>query len=176
MLKICLLYTSFYVEANGEQVKLSAQSQDKFIQQDGLYFKDLNGNGALDLDEDWRVDTEDRITYLLSQMTLSEKTRQLYCTDIANGYAFSMEPMPDQDIYEQNCPFVPDESDSGSSGYSVWYSINEYGLSHKLEDGNGTPAEQSARHNIFQGMSEQTRLGIPMTILTNRISNSWRCV
>ncbi len=166
-------YGFFYVEANGEQVKLSAQSQDKFIQQDGLYFKDLNGNGALDVYEDWRVDTEDRITDLLSQMTLSEKTRQLYCTDIANGYAFSMEPMPDQDIYEQNCPFVPDESDSGSSGYSVWYSINEYGLSHMLEDGNGTPAEQSARHNIFQGMSEQTRLGIPMTILTNRISNSW---
>ena len=50
----------YYIEANGEQAKLSAASQDKFIQVDGLYFKDLNGNGELDVYEDYRAETEDR--------------------------------------------------------------------------------------------------------------------
>ena len=48
----------FYIEASGDQIALSAHSADKFIQTDGLYFKDLNGNGTLDVYEDWRQDVD----------------------------------------------------------------------------------------------------------------------
>ena len=43
------------------------------IEVDGYQFRDLNDNGELDVYEDWREDTEDRITDLLSQMTLEKR-------------------------------------------------------------------------------------------------------
>ena len=50
----------------------------EIIEVDGLSFKDLNANGELDPYEDWRLDTEERITDLYSQMTLDEKVALLY--------------------------------------------------------------------------------------------------
>ena len=63
----------YYIEANGDQVRLSAADKEIFFQADGLWFKDLNGNGALDIYEDWRQDINARVADLLSQMTPEEK-------------------------------------------------------------------------------------------------------
>lgn len=67
----------FYIEANGDQPRLSAASKDKFFQAEGLWFKDMNGNGALDVYEDWRQPADARVADLLSQMTLFEKAASL---------------------------------------------------------------------------------------------------
>lgn len=75
----------YYIEANGEQAKLSAASQDKFIQVDGLYFKDLNGNGTLDVYEDYRQPVENRVADLLSQMDMDEKAGTLIFACIAGS-------------------------------------------------------------------------------------------
>lgn len=50
----------FYIEAEGNRPRLSAASADKFIQADGEWFKDMNGNGAVDAYEDWRLPVEER--------------------------------------------------------------------------------------------------------------------
>ena len=63
----------YYIEANGDQARLSAADKAKFIQADGLYFKDMNDNGKLDVYEDYRQDINARIDDLLSQMTMEEK-------------------------------------------------------------------------------------------------------
>ena len=75
----------FYIEANGDQPRLSAASADKFFQADGLWFKDLNGNGELDPYEDWRLDNETRTKDLLSKMTLLEKAGALAFGGIAGN-------------------------------------------------------------------------------------------
>ena len=75
----------FYIEANGDQPRLSAASPDKFFQAEGLWFKDLNGNGALDPYEDWRLDKETRARDLLGQMTLKEKAGTLAFGGIAGN-------------------------------------------------------------------------------------------
>lgn len=161
----------YYIEANGEQAKLSAASQDKFIQVDGLYFKDLNGNGELDVYEDYRAETEDRITDLISQMSLEEKVAMVFHTCLAGYNGGGGFLGTDKEFYEQNCPM---ETDNGSStGYSVWYYIYEYGITHFLDNANGTPAEAIARHNIIQQMCEDQRLGIPMTFSSDRENNGW---
>jgi len=43
----------------------------------GLLFRDLNGNGALDPYEDWRLPVPQRVEDLLSRMTLEEKVGQM---------------------------------------------------------------------------------------------------
>ena len=54
------------------QVHLEARTKE-IIEVDGLKFKDLNGNGTLDVYEDWRQDVSARVDDLLSQMTLDEE-------------------------------------------------------------------------------------------------------
>lgn len=155
-----------------EQVELAAQGKE-IIEVDGLQFKDLNGNGELDVYEDWREDTEDRITDLLSQMTLEEKVGLLFHCMSAGQFSPTY-PMDDQFIYEENCPFEADILEGRyTEGYSMWYYINEYNITHFLDDATGTPQELAEYHNKVQQIAEESRLGIPVTFSANREYNAW---
>lgn len=152
------------VSATDAQAKLGTTVKN-LIEVDGLQFKDLNGNGQLDVYENWRADIEDRVTNLMSQMTLKEKTMLLYhiCTCSDNtGVDFSN---PDT-LYLQ-------EGTYDGSHYSMWYHINVFGITHYLDNSNGTPDEQVYAHNEMQSMAEGTRLGIPVTFSSDREYNAW---
>lgn len=158
--------------AEVEQVQLEARVKP-ILTVDGLQFKDLNANGSLDVYEDWRADTEDRITDLLAQMTLEEKVALLFHCMSAGQFSPTY-PMDDQFIYEKNCPFEGNVLDGRyPDGYSMWYYINEYNITHFLDDATGTPAELIDYHNKVQVIGEETRLGIPITFSANRESNPW---
>ena len=64
------------------QVKLSyMEGTTAIIDVDGLKFKDLNSNGQLDVYEDWRKDTDERVADLISQMTVEEEVGLLFCVN-----------------------------------------------------------------------------------------------
>ena len=67
----------YYIEANGDQPRLGAADPARFFQADGLWFKDMNGNGELDAYEDWRLDDATRTADLLTKMTLQMKAGTL---------------------------------------------------------------------------------------------------
>ena len=48
------------------------------LEVDGHKFKDLNGNGQLDVYEDWRQDVDARVKDLYDQMTLEERAGLFY--------------------------------------------------------------------------------------------------
>lgn len=56
----------------GKTLGYSKESGKSLIQVDGLAFKDLNGNGKLDVYEDWRNSDEDRAWDLANQMSGEE--------------------------------------------------------------------------------------------------------
>ena len=141
------------------------------IEVDGYQFRDLNDNGTLDVYEDWRADVEDRITDLISQMTLKEKVVLLFHPCLAGNNGGGGFTATEQEMYEQNCPFETDNS--SSFGYSVWWYINEWGATHFLDNSNGTPLEKIRLHNEIQKMCEETRLGIPMSFSCDRENNGW---
>ena len=68
------------------QPRLEARTKS-IIEADGLKFKDLNGNGQLDVYEDWRQDVDARVADLLSQMTMDEKAGALLFACLA-AYAY----------------------------------------------------------------------------------------
>ena len=105
----------YYIEENGDQVRLSNKSADGFIEVDGLYFRDLDKDGELDVYEDWRVDQEDRVQDLLSQMTDQEKAGTLIfaCIFGSNGSTVSDLGGDDQDqshagVTVKGAPYVSD--------------------------------------------------------------------
>lgn len=153
------------IPATENQVMLGyREGTTSLLEVDGLYFKDMNNNGTLDVYEDWRADTEDRVTDLLSQMTLKEKSMLLYhiCTCSDNsGVVFN-----EDSLYKQDGPY--DERH-----YSMWYHLNVYGITDYLDNSNGTPDEQVWAHNEIQAMAEGTRLGVPVTFSFDREFNAW---
>ena len=172
-----LLSIPSFAEGTAQQAEIKATCKP-IIEVDGLQFKDLNNNGTLDVYEDWRADIEDRITDLYNQMTIEEKTALFYhictCGD-PTGVDFS----DSRYLYEENCPFdVPEEGAvvSGpmtSGSYSMYYFINQLNITHFLDNSNGTPAQQISYHNAIQELGEATRLGIPITLSSDREYNGW---
>ena len=70
------------IEADGEQPRLTYMpGTTSILEVDGYKFKDLNKNGSLDVYEDWRKTTDERIADLLAQMTVEEEVGLLFCVN-----------------------------------------------------------------------------------------------
>ena len=67
----------YIVPAGEEQAELAVADESLLIEVDGLIFKDLNKNDELDIYEDWRLSTEERVQDLLFQMNDTEKAFQM---------------------------------------------------------------------------------------------------
>ena len=65
------------IDASGEQMKLGYTADTEILDVDGLKFKDLNKNGALDVYEDWRKPVDERVNDLLAQMSATDKAAQM---------------------------------------------------------------------------------------------------
>lgn len=72
-----LVVEVLYIDAAGDQVKLGYTAETEILDVDGLKFKDLNKNGALDVYEDWRKPVDERVADLLSQMSATDKAAQM---------------------------------------------------------------------------------------------------
>src|SRR5512145_179150 len=60
----------------------------------GFLFRDLNKNGRLDIYEDRRRSTEERVNNLLSQMTLEEKAGMMFVPPVSMGKDGSVSEKP----------------------------------------------------------------------------------
>ena len=74
--------------------ELGVMDASRIIQVDGLAFRDCNGNGKLDLYEDWRQSAEDRAASLASSLTPEE----IYPLMFNNGLMSSSAPLDDDTI------------------------------------------------------------------------------
>jgi hypothetical protein len=60
------------IQKNGRTLGYSPASGLKIITKNGYAFKDMNGNGKLDVYEDWRCTPEERAKDLASQLSIDE--------------------------------------------------------------------------------------------------------
>ena len=155
------------VAAEGDQAALETHTKT-IIEVDGLQFKDLNGNGQLDVYEDWRADIDDRVDDLLSQMTLEEKVGSLFHASTGGTFT-SLYPVTDEFLYSNES-----EIEVNGEYYTPLYHqiISDYNTVF-LHNVNGTPLEQLEENNTIQEIGESSRLGIPITLSCDRSYNTW---
>ncbi len=121
----------------------------KLLQKDRLAFKDMNGNGAVDPYEDWRLSAELRADDLLARMTLQEKAGLMI-----HGTA-------------------PVKNDAGAGVGSAYdlealeLLVNSQFVNTFITRMNGDVAHMAAEYNKVQQISEHSRLGIPISISTD---------
>ena len=156
---------------------------------DGLYFKDLNSNGSLDVYEDYRQPVEDRVADLLSQMNLSEKAGTLIFSGIGgkNGVVVSNLDTSsgitgssgtgevtyiaaDGEIITSHEPVV---TQSGVNYNPMAYQIQDLGVTTYIAAMTGTPKDQLDLLNAIQKLGEESRLGIPIVFSGDRSYNTW---
>ena len=120
------------------------------IEQQGLRFKDLNRNGALDPYEDWRLTPSARAKDLVGRMTLEDKAgMMMHGTARSPGAAGAIG--------------VGTGYDTTSAGKL----IRDVGINSCITRLSGDPRTLAAEDNKLQEIAEKTRLGVPLTISTD---------
>ncbi|MDR1598546.1 MAG: hypothetical protein LBS11_01495 [Oscillospiraceae bacterium] len=155
------------VEASDGQAKLTA-AEKAIIDVDGLKFKDLNANGALDVYEDWRQDIDSRVDDLLSLMTLDEKIGLLH-HNTTGGTFTSLYPITEEWMWSDEERIAID----GTEYTPMYHSIISDFVTTYLHNVNGTPKEQLDENNTIQQIGELGRLGIPIALSCDRSYNTW---
>ena len=109
------------------------------LEVDGYQFIDLNGNGELDVYEDWRQDAETRAADLVSQMTVREKIAQM-----------------------QHPTYLP-RADGKIAPYLKDY-CSEYGIGMLLIRELNSVEAAATTMNTIQEYAEESRLGVPVLV------------
>lgn len=159
----------YYIEANGEQPRMSAFDKEILFQADGYWFKDLNRNGSLDVYEDWRQDIDARVADLLSQMDIDMKLGNL-ANDFTGGAFSPIYPMQDEWLYSQEDHITLSD---GITYRPLWYEINKNHVTHYSFSATGTAKEQLDTLNAIQSIGEGAALGIPISFETDRPYNTF---
>jgi beta-glucosidase len=171
------------VAASGDQVAIEAHVKG-IIEADGLQFKDLNGNGKLDVYENWRANVDDRVNDLLSQMTLDEKIGSLFHASTGGTFT-SLYPYTDEFLYSNENTITVQGADAGGGGIvtkastagttyiPMYHSIISDNVTTYLHNVNGMPEDLLTENNIFQEIGESGRLGIPIVLSCDRSYNTW---
>ena len=137
------------------QPRLEARIKE-IIEVDGLKFKDLNGNGQLDVYEDWRQDVDARVDDLLSQMTIDEEIGLLWHASTGGTFT-AMYPYTEDWLYS-NEPTYTDQD--GNCYVPMYHSIISDNVTTYLHNVNGTPDTLIYENNAFQEIAESARLGV----------------
>jgi len=149
---------SFKNEAKDRLAALGPEAP--VLNANGTTYRDLNKNGTLDPYENPDATLEDRVSDLVSQMTLEEKAGAMFIT--MSGITSTGEP---QDAPEFNGdPFgiiLP-----VALGTNAEMLVDKHMNSFNIV--NPWSANVLARHNnLLQKRAERTRLGIPVTIASD---------
>ena len=177
----------YYIEAEGDRPRLSAASADKFMQVDGEWFKDMNGNGALDAYEDWRLTSEERTADLLTKMSLEQKTGTLSFGGIGgkNGITVTNLSKDDLSTGQTGVSFIQPDSEQmnnetdpyivvdGVTYAPVAYQIKTMYETTMIAAMTGMPKDQLDVLNKIQSIAEDTELGIPVVFSGDRTYNTW---
>lgn len=122
----------------------------RLISEDGVEYRDLNGNGVMDPFEDPRLPVAERVEDLLGRLSLEEKAGLLFHTVIEAGADGTVKEAPG------------DISKSPTSVVVTQKHLSHFNV-HALHD-----ARMAARwHNNLQLIAESTPHGIPVTISTD---------
>ncbi len=80
-----------YHNAGGPTITTVAR---KVIEQDGLYFKDIDGSGVVSPVNDWRLSSAERAAAYVKELTVDEKIGQIFISDWRMGPKYPSPRLP----------------------------------------------------------------------------------
>lgn len=167
------------------QPKIEARKA-KVIEKDGLKFRDLNKNGALDRYEDWRLPLDQRIADLISKMTTEEKAGMMIHSSLSgftgpNGEVLGLPAAGGRGGRGGGRGADAGAANRAFQGRANQNNVEPMGTANPNElivdrnvrwilvrPNSGEAPEITAKfHNGLQEIAEASRLGIPLVFSTD---------
>ncbi len=145
---------------NGATLGYSQQSGLALITDDGYAFKDLNGNGVLDVYEDWRLDADTRARDLASKMSI-EEIAGLMLYSSHQSIPGGSNPFFGTVTYGGK-PFAESGALPSDLSDAQKKFLNDDHLRHVLITGVESPGVAAQWNNNAQAFVEKLGLGIPV--------------
>jgi len=130
------------------------------LTEDGKSYRDLNKNGKLDPYEDPREDMEDRVSDLISQMTIEEKAGTMFVSMI--GMTGKGDPYDKPKLSTDPFDLLLAIMVPPASEMMVNKKLNSFNILNSYD-----PDILARFNNNIQKIAERMRLGIPITIATD---------
>lgn len=138
------------------------------IEVDGKYYKDSNGNGALDPYENWALSDEERARDLVSRMTIDEKIGMMVINSRGMGINVADKSQTAMDGLLEETEDLKDTSIFGTtSKMGTVDTIQTLGLRHFILRQNPSPSDLAQWINAMNQVAEETPNGIPVVIDSN---------
>lgn len=138
------------------------------IEVDGKFFKDSNGNGELDVYEDWRLDDETRAKDLVTRMSVDEKIGMMVINSRGMGINVADKSKTSMDGLLEEVENLQDTSIFGTtSKLGTVDTIQKLHLRHLILRQNPAPADFAQWINAMNQVAEETPNGIPVIVDSN---------
>ena len=163
-----------YKNANGPEISTVSRT---VLEQDGLYFKDIDGTGEVSAVNDWRLPAEERARAYVKVLSTEEKIAQLFISDWRMGkYMPALEPNKDGKISEPRLDEsgILDEADF--IGRTIFGEQNLPGTSvllknwfsrHLILRANPTAEDMADYLNQLQAVAEECEHFVPVSVASN---------
>ena len=146
----------------------------KVIEQDGLYFKDLDGSGQMKPFDDWRLPAKTRAEAYVKELTIEEKIAQLFISD----WRMAKYPIPGSSMETQE--LILDESGTLDEGEFTGKTIfgeqhlpgtstllKEWFSRHLILRANATAEDMTDWMNQLHAVAEECQHFIPVSVASN---------
>ena len=155
----------YYKNENGPVVGVTVKP---VIEEDGLYFRDLDGNGVLSPCKDWRKPAGERAVDLAGRLSVEEKLGLLFVNSWKMGLGQKDKTKVDESGLLNEEILERDESIFNvEKTYGTTYTLEEMNIRHLILRENPKPEELVDWINQLNQVAEGCGHAIPVMVISN---------
>lgn len=158
-------YIRYYQNPNGPKIGVASQN---IIEKDGLYFRDINGDGSLNTYKDWRNTPAERAQALANDLPVQEKIGLLFINQLAMGIdqkdsaLVDETGLLDEKVTEKGETIFAAEKTDGTT-----QTLLERKIRHIILRANPKPADLADWVNELNALAEKDAHFIPVLLASN---------
>lgn len=155
----------YYYNENGPTIGVTVKD---VINIDGLYFKDINGDGKLNVYKDWRNSSDERAKALAAELSVDEKIGLIFVNSWNMGiYQESKEHVDETGLLDEKHVQKGESIFSVESTYGTTHTLKEWGVRHLILRTNPKPDDLVHWINQLNLVAEECKHAIPVLVVSN---------
>ena len=153
-----------YKNENGPDI---STTNNRVIEKDGLYFKDIDGSGELKPFDDWRLSPSERAKALLDTLTIDEKLGQIFISDWRTAAKQEDKTKLDESGYLDEGDFNGKTIFGEQNLPSTSVLLKDWWARHLILRENPNPEDLTNYLNQLNAVAEECEHFIPVQVVSN---------
>ena len=143
------------------------------LEQDGLYFKDIDGTGTVSAVNDWRLPSAERAAAYVKELTVDEKIAQLFISDWRMGPKYPSPRLPGHTYRADESGCVDEAEVNQKTIFGEQHLpgtttlIKDWFARHTIVRENAQPEDMADYLNQLQAIAEECEHFVPVQVASN---------